>query len=102
MLGDAVLQHGDYEGAIAIYQGVLDAIEDPPLESLRLIHIGTLSQLAQALITTFEHVKEEEYKGLALVAIEDLDDPAARVKLHGLLNSHADLFLQHQCYEDTK
>lgn len=102
MLGDVEQLEGNYEGAIAVYQGVLDAIEDPPQESLRLIHIGTLSQLAQALITTFEHEKADEYIGLALEAIEDWDDPAARVKLPGLLNSRAVLFLQQQRYEEAE
>lgn len=102
MLGDVKQLEGNYEGAIAVYQGVLDAIEDPPQESLRLIHIGTLSQLAQALITTFEHEKADEYIGLALEAIDDWGDPRARVKLPGLLNSRAVLFLQQQRYEEAE
>lgn len=102
MLGDAVLQHGDYEGAIAIYQGVLDAIEEPPPESLRLIHIGTLSQLAQVLTAVFEHEKADEHIGLALKAIDDWGDPAGRARISGLLNSRGILLMQQQRYEEAE
>src|SRR5690625_6781615 len=74
MLGDVEQLEGNYEGAIAVYQGVLDAIEDPPQESLRLIHIGTLSQLAQALLKSFENETADEYRGFALVECAYCDD----------------------------